>query len=625
MNKAVKVSVIIPVFNVEKYLKECLESAANQTLKEIEIICINDGSTDASLEILRECAQKDERIKIIDQKNQGPASARNKGLSKARGEYIGFVDSDDYIEENYYETLYQQAKEQDADIAMAPTSVLLFSNQAYQRTNSQKLIHHKLNGGSLDKYFDFYDVWHSIYRATLINDNKIKFDEAAFYGEVLVFALKAKYYSKKTIPVIDALYCYRKEIDGQLTKTLDFKKCANIIECADNIFTFINSVPLDKKDYLNIFSIYLLQLYDAFRETLQNGSLTEQEREKFFYAICDEFKKCAYPIELKKYLPHPSFKYLDERNIKSFLKFCLNPSRVKRAANNFSVVSENYLQIKTKDFFGLNENIYMSAIRILSILNRYIPSLLSAADIDCGSGLWLKAWKDTKANQMKFPLFLLGFTNKISNVKKLFFDRKFIKEIDIEKSSLMDISDRFDIALSLGYAKRLDDKKAKRHINFLVGLSDIVLFSPDAPSDKTDDSFGRHPAYWSNFFQECGYVCFDIFRLKTWKDPWIAWQYRQNIMLYVKSTKADALIKQGLVPVENPSSFYALDIASKKLRKYRKRYQSLLFLISLFFIVIILLASAIASISVFYVSLALIAVISLFFFLGRRSGGGDKQ
>ena len=93
----IKVSVIIPVYNTEKYLRNCLNSIITQTLIEIEIICINDGSTDSSLEILREYAQRDDRFVLISQTNKGQSFARNKGIDVARGEYIAFVDSDDYL------------------------------------------------------------------------------------------------------------------------------------------------------------------------------------------------------------------------------------------------------------------------------------------------------------------------------------------------------------------------------------------------------------------------------------------------------------------------------------------------------------------------------------------------
>ena len=107
-----KVSVIIPVYNVEKYLRQCLDSVVNQTLKDIEIICIDDGSTDNSLNILKEYAQKDNRIKIISKKNGGLSSARNAGLKFATGEFVGFVDSDDYIERETYENAVEPLREE---------------------------------------------------------------------------------------------------------------------------------------------------------------------------------------------------------------------------------------------------------------------------------------------------------------------------------------------------------------------------------------------------------------------------------------------------------------------------------------------------------------------------------
>ena len=111
-----KVSVIIPVYNVEQYLRECLDSVINQTLKDIEIICVNDGSSDNSLEILNEYAQKDSRIRIINQQNQGQACARNQALKIAQGEYILFLDSDDWVRNDTCQILYDHAKRFDLDI-----------------------------------------------------------------------------------------------------------------------------------------------------------------------------------------------------------------------------------------------------------------------------------------------------------------------------------------------------------------------------------------------------------------------------------------------------------------------------------------------------------------------------
>lgn len=114
-----KVSVIVPIYNVEIYLARCLDSLINQTLEDIEIICVNDGSTDNSTQILEDYAKKDNRIKIITQVNSGLSEARNTGVRNSSGDYIGFVDSDDYVDSDYFEKLYIAASDNNADIACA--------------------------------------------------------------------------------------------------------------------------------------------------------------------------------------------------------------------------------------------------------------------------------------------------------------------------------------------------------------------------------------------------------------------------------------------------------------------------------------------------------------------------
>ncbi len=113
-----KVSVIIPVYNTEKYLKECLDSVINQTFNDIEIICINDGSTDGSLNILTEYATIDSRIIVITQENKGVSEARNNGMEKAGGEYIMFLDSDDYLYKQACEIAYNSATSNNADVGI---------------------------------------------------------------------------------------------------------------------------------------------------------------------------------------------------------------------------------------------------------------------------------------------------------------------------------------------------------------------------------------------------------------------------------------------------------------------------------------------------------------------------
>lgn len=113
-----KVSIIIPVYNTENYLKKCLDSVVNQTLEDIEIICINDGSTDRSLGILNDYAQKYSKIIVINQENKGVSEARNEGIEKASGEYIMFLDSDDYFQPQACETAYNSVNSSDYDLGI---------------------------------------------------------------------------------------------------------------------------------------------------------------------------------------------------------------------------------------------------------------------------------------------------------------------------------------------------------------------------------------------------------------------------------------------------------------------------------------------------------------------------
>lgn len=118
MNK-IFVSIIVPVYNVEKYLARCLNSLIEQTLYEIEIICVDDGSTDNSPKILKQYADKYPNIKIITQTNKGLSAARNTGMNHAQGKYIGFVDSDDWIDKDFYEKLFYTAQKYNASISAA--------------------------------------------------------------------------------------------------------------------------------------------------------------------------------------------------------------------------------------------------------------------------------------------------------------------------------------------------------------------------------------------------------------------------------------------------------------------------------------------------------------------------
>lgn len=263
-----KLSIIVPVYNVEKYLPKCLESLTNQTLKDIEIICVNDGSMDNSLAILKEFASKDSRIRIIDNQHQGVAKTRNTGIEQSTGEYIGFVDSDDYIDIDFFEKLYNSATKSNSDIAIA--SILKHKNffniynVKYTKEETAITIQDKIKLCEDKKHFFFY-AWNKIYHSGFIKENNIKFSEGQIYEDVM-FAIKALYYSNKIISVYGTKYHYI-EHENSLTKYKDKtgEKEHDLIKAYSELQEFCNSKNIEIPERLNYYTKenfgFILNLY----------------------------------------------------------------------------------------------------------------------------------------------------------------------------------------------------------------------------------------------------------------------------------------------------------------------------------------------------------------------------
>lgn len=205
-----KVSIIIPIYNVETYIKDCLTSLTNQTLREIEFICINDGSTDNSLAILEKFAENDKRFVIINQENKGQGAARNTGIELAKGEYIGFVDSDDWVDSDYFKKLYDTAKKYSSDIAVA--SVLKHKkkyrkyNVFYKKIKFSDKLQDRIKL-CYDNKKNFFNCWNKLCKASVIKNNNIKFPEGMIFEDVL-FAIKILFYANRVVTVPNIKYHY---------------------------------------------------------------------------------------------------------------------------------------------------------------------------------------------------------------------------------------------------------------------------------------------------------------------------------------------------------------------------------------------------------------------------------
>jgi len=267
-----KVSILIPIYNMASYLPRCLDSLLAQSLTDIEIIGVNDGSTDASLGILESYASGDERIVVVNQRNSGVSAARNKGIELAKGEYIGFVDPDDWVDYEMYQVLYETAAAEEADVVMCTymrefgtfSLVKAFDGQqltVYRGEEVQSGITRRIVGPlgaevANPEYLDAWGtVWSKLYRATLIKQNKASFVDLSIVGtnEDSLFNLQTLYHAQSFVFVNRPLYHYWRVNSSSLTAKYHPKlqhKFAKLYEFMKR-FLENNHLPADYYTALN--------------------------------------------------------------------------------------------------------------------------------------------------------------------------------------------------------------------------------------------------------------------------------------------------------------------------------------------------------------------------------------
>ncbi len=218
-----KISIVVPVYNTGSYLRECLDSLVNQTFKDIEIICVNDCSTDNSLEILQEYAGKDKRVKIINhEKNKGQAAARNSGIEKAKGNYIAFIDSDDKVDLNFFEKLYKGITKNNADISAA-TILRTYGNYQKVRVkfDEEKTYYSLKDIVAICNIPKCCYVWNKLYKANIVK--KIPFKEGVYFEDIL-WTLQIIAQAKSLTTVTGTNYYYRANNNSTVKKAQSKKK-----------------------------------------------------------------------------------------------------------------------------------------------------------------------------------------------------------------------------------------------------------------------------------------------------------------------------------------------------------------------------------------------------------------
>ena len=245
MVKPPHISVIIPVYNAEAHLARCMDSVCGQTLQEIEIICIDDASTDASLSILREYAAEDARVKIVSlAENCGPGGARNVGITRAHGEYLGFVDSDDDVSDDFYENLYTKALSSGADIVKGSFYEINGTEAkpyfvAKERTALNKILIFSL----------FSSAYSAIYRRTKIISSNALFLHNVRLGEDTAFELQAIAHANTIALSNNGRYNYHRRSNSLHSAELNMEQASWVQTTACFMLNYINTAPLTYDEY----------------------------------------------------------------------------------------------------------------------------------------------------------------------------------------------------------------------------------------------------------------------------------------------------------------------------------------------------------------------------------------
>ena len=296
-----KVSIIVPTYNVEQYLTQCMESIVGQTLKELEIICVNDGSTDGSLGILRKYEQKDDRVIVIDKKNEGYGCAMNDGLDRATGEYIGIVEPDDFVDLHMYEDLYNIAKEKDLDIVKADfyrficnkKGEFLKTYEALSKdgTGYNMVIDPKENDG-IFRYI--LNTWSGIYRRSFIEKYHIRhnttpgasFQDNGFWFQTFCLAKRVYFVNRP-------YYMNRRDNPNSSVKNKEKVYCMNIE------YDFIRDIFMQKgnEELWNRFKYYYnYKRYYSYIFTLSR--ISREFKRGYVERFSREFRRAQLQDEL---------------------------------------------------------------------------------------------------------------------------------------------------------------------------------------------------------------------------------------------------------------------------------------------------------------------------------------
>lgn len=232
-----KVSIIVPVYNTSAYLRRCMDALTGQTLEDIEIIAVNDGSTDDSPAILGEYEQKDSRVRVFHKVNGGQATARNMGIRRSHGEYVGFADSDDYVDADMFRQMYELAKEKDCDMVECNYHYLQETKDDIRELKTRGRIREYT--GQKDMLIDpQVSPWNKLYRREILLHNGVDFPEGLIYEDTAFYIKTIPYVKKASYLDRACVYYFLRE-----TSTMNANKSRKVGEYISGVTEYSGLLP----------------------------------------------------------------------------------------------------------------------------------------------------------------------------------------------------------------------------------------------------------------------------------------------------------------------------------------------------------------------------------------------
>ncbi len=282
-----KLSIIVPIYNSQDYLSAAIDSLINQTYKNIEIVCVNDGSNDGSLDILNKYKEKDSRVVVVDKPNGGVSSARNEGIKASTGDYITFIDSDDYIDLDAYENCLNRIKESNADILAFGFK---FEPSQKNGTNVSNKVYDKWECIE-NEFADNCTVWDKIFSRSIIVDNNIWFDENVKYGEDDLFIKMVAPHANTIVGYDKPYYHY---VYRETSAENSYKIEKKLVSSVNRVQAFIDDYT--KNQYTNEYNWVLSECLKMTYDKINTGLDDDSKKKMYSEQVLKIFDEQLLPL-----------------------------------------------------------------------------------------------------------------------------------------------------------------------------------------------------------------------------------------------------------------------------------------------------------------------------------------